>query len=185
MQRLRDLTGLLESELIVVRVRARNENGWDAFSQQNVQGVRIEVEPHEPTGIIFDITTSDKSQVSLSWLKPSDGGSAIIDYTLTVDAASFQITEEQYLLTGLTGGSSYTISLVANNKYGSSLSSEPLIYLAAQEPEQPAAPSVRLYDSYALAEWDAPTDNFAPIIGYSVYLGNVEVTTECHNIEFT
>jgi hypothetical protein len=67
MQRLRDLTGLQENDLIVVRVRARNENGWDAFSQQNVQGARIEVEPHEPTGLTFDIATSDKSQVSLSW----------------------------------------------------------------------------------------------------------------------
>jgi len=46
MSKIRAETLLTQEELIIVRVRARNENGWEAFSQQNVIGAVIETEPH-------------------------------------------------------------------------------------------------------------------------------------------
>jgi len=39
------LTELKRGDLIAVRVKARNENGWTAYSQQNVQGALIETVP--------------------------------------------------------------------------------------------------------------------------------------------
>jgi hypothetical protein len=61
MSRIRTLTGLSRGELIVARVRARNENGWDSYSQQNVQGALIETEPDQITDFTYDITQSSNS----------------------------------------------------------------------------------------------------------------------------
>ena len=55
MSKIRTLTGLSKGEIIVARVKARNENGWDSYSQQNVQGAVIETEPEQITDLQYDI----------------------------------------------------------------------------------------------------------------------------------
>lgn len=54
-------TGLTRGELIVVRIKARNENGWEAFSQQNIDGAVIATEPLQVENLDFDIALSSNS----------------------------------------------------------------------------------------------------------------------------
>jgi hypothetical protein len=66
-------------------------------------------------------------------------------------------------LTGLDGGMEYPLTIEAYNKYGSAASSEILVYLAAQVPEQVERPIVTIYESYAFAQWNAPFQNYEEV----------------------
>ena len=111
-------TALVIDSPIRVRVRARNSNGWGAYSELNPGGAAVEGVPAQMSTPSFDIATSTKSQVVLAWAAATGaaaGGSSltISNYLLEWDAgaatwSSYQTpTPTGATSTGLTGGVTY------------------------------------------------------------------------------
>jgi len=84
-----------------------------------------ETVPGAPTSVI---ATAGGGQATVSWTEPeNNGGSAIIDYTVTSSPGGFTATTSgtSATVTGLTGGTSYTFTVTARNSVGSSSASSP------------------------------------------------------------
>lgn len=96
-------------------------------------GAVVETEPLQITALDFDVPLSSNSQAVIYWPQPEDGGSELLGYTLIYLDNSIDILASQttWTITDLTGGENYNIEIQAYNKYGSSISSEPLVYLAS------------------------------------------------------
>jgi hypothetical protein len=99
-------------------------------------------------------------------------------------------TQTTWTITDLTGGEVYSIEIQAYNKYGSSISSEALLYLASQAPDQVDEPIVTIYDSFVFAQWNGPVDNYSSVIGYQVFVMDstdefIDVTLNCQNQEWS
>jgi hypothetical protein len=51
-------------------------------------------------------------------------------------------------------------------------------------------PTVTIYDSFVLAQWTEPFDNYSPVIGYQVFIQDwatqfIDVTLDCQNQEWS
>ena len=125
------LTSLTEGQLIVARVRARNINGWEAYSQQNIVGALIETEP-KTMNIGFNPFLSSVTTVVITWTAleiTNIGGSPVTSYSIQYQVygsgawnqlqVGFQLLT--YTVTGLTGGLNYDFKIQAFNKYGPGL----------------------------------------------------------------
>jgi hypothetical protein len=91
-----------------------------------------------------------------------------------------------YTLEDLTGGTVYQITIAANNKYGFAVTSPTLTVRAGQEPDMVFSPIVTVVHQYAQIEWDAPFENYSPIVSYQVFVQNsaltfVDATHDCNN----
>lgn len=180
MSDMRQLTMLGRGELIVARVKARNVNGWHAYSQQNVEGAVIETEPHAIAEVSFSLTESTNDQIVLLWTMPANGGSDILGFeikqsvkdsntwsTVTVDASLVTYT----LSESISAGTTYLITVSSFNKYGSSADSSALQVTTGQAPEQVAAPLLNTEDQlYVVVTWTQPFENYAQILGYQVFV---------------
>ena len=117
-----------------MKVRARNAFGFGHYSEVNILGDRIQVEPHRVTKPVLDIVVSSLTQIKLDWVALTDfetGGSPIDSYKLEWDsgtnAATWSIlkgdsgsfdTSLTYTLTDLTGSNLYKFRILAHNVHG-------------------------------------------------------------------
>src|SRR5438309_10715023 len=100
--------------------------------------------PDAPTGIV---AAAGDGIASISWVAPfSDGGAAIVGYTITPhdvtassDGAPVSTTGTSGTVPGLTNGDSYTFTVVATNDAGSSLPSSPSSAVTPQAGNLPPA----------------------------------------------
>jgi hypothetical protein len=69
--------------------------------------------------------TAGNAQATVSWTAPSDGGSVIVDYTVTSNPGGRTVTglSSPLTVTGLTNGVGYTFTVTARNSVGSSVAS--------------------------------------------------------------
>lgn len=79
-------------------------------------------------------------------------------------------TEFSYTFTSLIGGVSYEYKLIAANKYGQGPSSDPLVVLQSQVPDQPAAPTVTTSGLYVKISWTEPFTNYMPTTSYTILI---------------
>jgi hypothetical protein len=94
--------------------------------------------PDAPTGV--SATSGGDATSTISWIAPSDGGSAITLYTATSNAGQTCSTATTSCsVTGLTNGTPYTFTVTATNAIGISDPSAPS---SAATPSAPAAPVV-------------------------------------------
>jgi hypothetical protein len=101
--------------------------------------VALATVPGVPTGVT---ATAGNTQATVSWLAPgNNGGSAIIDYTVTSSPGGFTATTSglSTTVTGLTNGTAYTFTVKARNSVGLSAAS------AASAAVTPSAPTGTLY----------------------------------------
>jgi uncharacterized protein YjbI with pentapeptide repeats len=109
------------------------------------------------------VTGPAASEVSVTWAAPADGGSPITSYTVSelsgstvLNSWELPASATSQVVTGLTGGSAYSFTIVANNAVGPSpaASTNPVIALAAPGPVSGVTASAG--NTQATVSWTAP-----------------------------
>lgn len=142
--------GLQEGVLYRFRYRARNVNGWSAFSSiAYIRAATVPARPPAPTRDSVDATS-----ISVTIRKAADdGGSNILGYELYINqgtgttsflkVASYSGDSATHTLTAagdaLTAGQTYLLMTRAQNEFGFSEYSEQLSVGLAAFPAAPAA----------------------------------------------
>lgn len=156
--------------------------------------------PDAPINLANDEAVTDAFKVGLTWQPgPSDGGSAVIDYTVyySLEGADFiafdPVTTTSYTTTiALVPGGVYVFKITARNSVGSSLDSTTVTIKAARIPDPPA--NVRtetVLSTNVVVTWDVPYDGGAEISSYTIVIVTsdgatyVEDTTNCDGTDST
>ena len=121
--------------------------------------------------------TAGDTQATVQWVAPvSNGGSSIIDYTVTSDPDGLTATSAgaatSATVLGLTDGTTYTFTVVATNGVGDSAASDPSNPVTPQAPTAPDAPTnvvATAGNTQATVSWTPPLSNGgSPILSYTV-----------------
>ncbi len=168
------VTGLSNGTTYSLTVSATNEYGTSPESNP-VTAVPVSV-PSAPRNLVV---TPSTSSVSIAFDDPSSsGGSAITGYTVTTTRTSDStVVDTQSVaasggrpvtVSGLTAGTAYQVSVVANNAQGSSLAaSESLVIVGRPTPPRNVTASARV--GAAVVDWSVPlADGGAAIASYYV-----------------
>ena len=130
--------------------------------------------PSVPDAPSFSVAISNTS-LTLSWIAPYDGGSALTGYSLTYTpmggsptTVTLSAGATSRTITGLTTGVSVALSLTAINSVGNSAAAT----ASATPATVPSAPSVTWTAGTGSASlsWSAPSSGGSPITGYQVTL---------------
>lgn len=128
--------------------------------------------PGAPSGLTA--VPGDRS-ATLSWGVPSDGGSAIFGYVVTVSPGGTQLevgNVSTVILDGLVNGTSYTFRVRARNAIGEGADSAPsnpvVPNVGANKPNAPSGVTATAGNGTATVSWSAPSDGGSPILKYVV-----------------
>jgi fibronectin type 3 domain-containing protein len=128
-----------------------------------------------PGAPALNSATPGNTQVSLSWTAPaSNGGSAITGYTATASPGGATCTTggaTTCTITGLTNGTSYSISVTATNAAGTGPGSNVLTATPRTVPGAPQNLTAAPHKSKGVnLAWSAPSTNGgSAITGYKIY----------------
>ena len=162
-----DITGLTNGTRYSITVTATNSAGTSSPSAS--VSVTPAAAPDAPNTV--SLLSSDGT-LSVSWSAPSENGSSITNYNVTAwDGASNSFTcsnsDTNCDLTGLTNGTTYSVTVTATNSAGTSLPSTSITGTPATTPGGPtdivAVPS----DGKLSVSWTVPSDGGSPITGYT------------------
>ncbi len=137
--------------------------------------------PGAPTALVFSGVTT--SEMTLYWTPPAnDGGSPLLGYDVSVNSGSpVRVTGTSQSLTGLTSGTTYSVSIRAVNSVGSSASA----LTGSQQtvtPGTPTGPATNLQfsgvsASSITASWTAPAAVSGwPTLGFQVRVNGGTLT---------
>jgi titin len=170
-----EVTGLTNGTAYTFKVVASNLNGPSALSEASspVTPASAPTAPAAPT-----VTRGD-AKVTVTWVAPANGGSAITGYTVSTFAGGTLVAGKSCTptpvtgvtcdVTGLTNGTAYTFTVKATNGVGSGAdSTASLAATPATVPAAPAAPSVVKGDAKVTVTWVAPANNGSAILSYTV-----------------
>jgi len=182
MTTIRTITSLGVDRVIQVRVAAINAEGSGEYSEINTSGATIETLPLTMDAPSYDSTATSNTQIKLTWnalTGTATGGSgvSITNYVVEWDQGTGTwaslapvLSPTTFLLvTGLTGGTTYSFKTYANNKYGSGPAQLTSVAIkAGQAPDVPNPPttSVPANSVYAKISWTAPASNSFTITQY-------------------
>ncbi len=146
---------------------------FDGAAYSNLATVTITVHPvadapEPPTGVS---ATPGNGEATVTWTAPADGGSPITGYTVTSAPGGFTCTTAttSCVVTGLTNGTAYTFTVVAQNSAGvSSASAATAPATPRTVPDAPTDVTVTPGNGEATVTWTAPADGGSPITGYTV-----------------
>lgn len=168
------------SEVLTI-VAVGKVSGDDVSQTITLQAVdaNVVIPDTVPSAVTGLSATSTSTQVDLTWLAPSDGGSAITGYDVYQDGAFIANTPTvNYTVTGLTNDVSYAFKVVAVNSIGDSLDSNTVNItptLATTAPLGITTLAGTTGDTETVLSWIAPSDGNATITGYNVYQDTVLV----------
>ncbi len=126
--------------------------------------------------------SAGNGQVTVGFSQPYNGGTPITAYTVTSTPGGITATgsTSPVIVSGLMNGTAYTFTVTATNSAGTSVASAPSASVTPQgEPGAPTAvAAVSLGLNAASVSFAAPSNNGAPITGYTVYStpGNITAT---------
>jgi outer membrane protein OmpA-like peptidoglycan-associated protein/predicted RNA-binding protein with TRAM domain len=125
-----------------------------------------------PTAPLNVTATSGTGGVVVSWTVPtSDGGAPITQYLVTVEPGGATCStsgDTSCVVTGLSPGTMYTVSVVATNRLGDSAAGVTSYELDVTVPDAPTDVTVTDHDGDTVVSWVAPPTGGADIIGYDV-----------------
>jgi fibronectin type 3 domain-containing protein len=125
--------------------------------------------PNAPT---LNTATAGNGKVVMAWAAPtSNGGRPITGYTATASpgGATCSTTSLGCTITGLTNGTTYTVSVTAKNVIGSGPASNALTATPVTVPGAPTLTGAAAGDSQISLTWTAPGSNGgSAITGYTV-----------------
>lgn len=164
------VTGLQNGTSYIFHVRAQNSGGEGPAASINATPATV---PSAP--VSFAAERGD-AHVLLSWLEAPDGGSVVLDYTVTVLDGISPVFPPQTLsattlsldVTGLENGVSYDFLVHATNEVGDGLAAM-LDAVPATIPSAPVALTAEPGDQHVLLSWlPASSDGGAAISGYTI-----------------
>ncbi len=156
------ITGLTNGSTYEVQARAVNAQGNGSWSASET--ATPVTTPSAPTALTL---SPGNTQLSASWSAPTDtGGSAVTAYHLryrTGGGAWTEIssgigTSTQYIINGLTNGSTYEVQARAVNAQGNSAWSASETVTAANVSMAPTALTLSPGNTQLSASWTAPTN---------------------------
>ena len=129
--------------------------------------------PGMPTSVV---AVAGVNQATVTWQPPASGAGPVTSYSViaspptTVPAACTMTTQLLCTFTGLSGGTSYTFTVVANGPGGASLASSPSNAVVAMSlPTAPRFAQVTANPNSLIIQWTAPTSTGGlPLYGYTV-----------------
>jgi large repetitive protein len=162
------VTGLTNGTAYTFTVTATNAIGTGLPSAPSAAATPAAV-PGIPT---IGTATAGNGQASVTFSTPATNGTPITGYTVTSNPGGIAATcaTSPCVVTGLTNGTAYRFSVVANSAAGPSGSSNYTPYVTPVGP--PGAPTGVTATSYANAQsvvnWAAPGSGGSTITGYTV-----------------
>jgi len=119
------IPGLTAGQSYTIKLKAVNANG-DSIATAASNSILAATVPQAPT--IGTVTRTSNTQIAIPFTAGATGGSAITSYTVTASPSVGDIsvsgTTSPLTVTGTFAvGTEYTFSIVANNSYGTSISS--------------------------------------------------------------
>ncbi len=163
------LTGLANGTEYSVVVIATNPNGESPTSTPvTVTPAAPATVPGAPTGVS---AAPGNGVATVTWSAPADdGGSPITGYTVSASPGEVSCSTSgatSCLLTGLTNGTEYTVTVVATNAEGDGPESASVTVTPSGPPGPPTDVTATPGDGNATITWNPPTDDGgAPILGY-------------------
>ena len=141
--------------------------------------------PAAPTGVT---ATAGDAQATVDWTVPAANGGAITDFTVTPNAGGVAQTpfvlaagsdgsatdpspgaSDQAIVPGLTNGTSYTFTVMADNADGGGVASAPTSAVTpAGPPLSPTSVVAYAGQQTALLNWTVGGNNGAPITGFVI-----------------
>ena len=168
-------------DLLLVKARARNSEGYGQFSSPNSSGALVETIPvmmHDPETISYSTTS-----ITLTWAEllfnNENGASPIISYSLEWDQGTDSFISligdpsnslaTTYYVSDLSTGTPYTFRLIAKNTHGwGTVYSDTLTVIPAGPPNAPDPVSTEIDNIYVRFTWDEPENNGADITSYTL-----------------
>jgi uncharacterized protein (TIGR02145 family) len=154
------VTGLTNGTSYTFTVVATNAVGSSppSFSSAAVTPITV---PDAPTSVL---ATAGNAQATIDFTDPtSNGGSAITGYTVTYNqgnnTVSVSVSGSPFTVTGLTNGTSYTFTVVANNAAGSSLPAVSNAVTPITVPDAPTNLSATAGNAQATIAFTDPASN--------------------------
>ena len=154
----------------------------DSAFMSGVKTATFTTSPTKPGKTRFvEVATSGNGTLFITWQEPdSDGGSAITGYTVQWKSGSQRLggdpsrehtTEDtftDYLITGLTNGTEYTVRVIAVNAVGDGPPSDTTTGTPVGPPDAP--PNVQAGSGYQqlTVSWGAPNDGGSAITEYTL-----------------
>lgn len=171
------VTGLTNGESYTFLVRSVYTTG--TFTS----GVSNAVTPYGLPGAPGSVTlTTGDGQLSVSWLASAPNGSPVSSYEVSVSPAdspaqTLSGSSNSATFTGLTNGTSYTVTVRATNQRGSTSAQSPSARPVGP-PDAPSGVDATPGDGSATVTWNAPIDSGgSDIASYTVFITNSGVTT--------
>ncbi len=184
------ITGLTNGAIQTVTVTAVNEAGTSSSS--NAISTTPRSAPGAPVGVKL---TPLNGGVSVSWNAPVDsGGATITKYTVSASptgTAGSVITcvqnsgdSRSCLISGLSNGTSYTVTVVATNGVGDGPASASQNVIPANVPTAPTSVIPTVSNGSISIKWKASQDNGSPILSYRVDLAPGDYSCEITDLSF-
>lgn len=171
------ITGLRNSGLYEVQVRARNSVGWGAWSPS--AWATTTALPGKPAAMLL---TGGVREISVTWQVPSDNGAAITEQQVrwiqsgtpgaSWSSQSVSPTATSYTIRGLHDLEAYAVEVLARNSAGWGLpaydvvSTQPAPYFPP--PDKPTRMSLSAGVGELTVSWQVPSGNGEAIIEQEV-----------------
>ena len=108
-----------------------------------------------------------------------DGGAPILDYRVNSDQGTgtwtvlqSDVTEQFFLATSLSAGTTYQFTVETRTQFGYSEQSDVLSVLCATIPDVPTQPTSTNVNNLVVLDWQAPAANGLEITSYTILIRN-------------
>ncbi|WP_433046989.1 fibronectin type III domain-containing protein [Dactylosporangium sp. CS-033363] len=161
------ITGLTNGTAYTFSVVAVGAGNTGTSDPAATSGSSVPGPPGPPTAVV---ATPGSGSATVTWVAPALTGAGVNRYTVTASpggATCTATTGTSCTVTGLTGGTSYTFTVVANGLSGDSAASAPSVAVIAGPPGAPTDVTAVVGDGTADVSWTAPANQGAGIAQYT------------------